>query len=83
MTVRVSCRIFGKYAEALGTEEARLELADGSTVAEAIERLRETLLGGEAIPLKTMVAINQEHALPTRVLADGDELALLPPLAGG
>jgi molybdopterin converting factor small subunit len=27
--------------------------------------------------------VNRQHAAPGWVLADGDELALLPPLAGG
>ena len=83
MTIHVSCRLFGKYAEVVGAETAAVDLPDGSSVAAALARLREILPRGESIPLKTMVAINQEHALPTRVLVDGDELALLPPLAGG
>jgi molybdopterin converting factor small subunit len=29
------------------------------------------------------VAINAMHALPDEELHDGDELALLPPMAGG
>jgi molybdopterin converting factor small subunit len=30
-----------------------------------------------------MVAVNREHARSDRVLTEGDEVAFLPPLAGG
>jgi molybdopterin converting factor small subunit len=42
-----------------------------------------SLPGGEQIPPRPLCAVNLTHAgLDTR-LAEGDEVALLPPLAGG
>jgi molybdopterin converting factor small subunit len=52
-------------------------------VADAVAKLRGEIPGGERLPTSPMVAVNQEHVLPSRPLADGDELAFLPPLAGG
>ncbi len=31
----------------------------------------------------TLVAVNQEYAESDRILAEGDELALIPPVSGG
>lgn len=81
--MKITCLIFGKYAEAVGTGNLVLELEDNSDVRGALEKIRNTLPNGERIPQATMVAVNQAHALSTQRLQDGDELALLPPLAGG
>jgi molybdopterin converting factor small subunit len=45
--------------------------------------LRRRIPHGESLPEQPLAAVNQEHALPDQPLADGDDLALLPPLAGG
>lgn len=82
-TLRIRCRLFARYAEAVGTEEVTLELPAGSTVADAVSRVRAELPGGELLPAAPLVAVNLEHVLPSDAVRDGDELAILPPLAGG
>lgn len=67
----------------LGGETFSLDLPAGATVADAVSRLRSGVDNGHLLPERPMVALNLEHVLADRVLADGDELALLPPLAGG
>jgi molybdopterin synthase catalytic subunit len=79
----VDCLLFGRYAELLGTERVALELAQAATVADAVQQLRGTHPNGERLPPSPLVAVNREHVGHDRVLANGDELALLPPLAGG
>jgi molybdopterin converting factor small subunit len=80
LTVRVL--LFASYAETLGLESTELTFDGGATVADAIERLR-ALPGGQRLPLKPLCALNlSQVGLETR-LAIGDELAVLPPLAGG
>ena len=39
--------------------------------------------GGNPLPQGIRVAINQSFAAPETPLADGDELAFLPPISGG
>lgn len=80
--LRVRCRLFGRYAELAGVAELDLTLPRGATVARVVDTVRARVAPG-AIPLRPMVAVNLEHALADRRLADGDEVALLPPLAGG
>lgn len=81
--IRVRCRLFARYAEVVGAEAVTLDLPPDSVVADAVERLRSELPRGDLLPARPMVAVNLEHVLPDRRLEDGDELALLPPLAGG
>jgi molybdopterin synthase catalytic subunit len=81
--MRVHCRLFARYAEVLGTEALALDLPERSRVADAVARVRATIPNGHLLPERPLVAVNREHVLPSRPLHDGDELAFLPPLAGG
>ncbi|MCZ6856858.1 MAG: MoaD/ThiS family protein [Gemmatimonadetes bacterium] len=82
-TVTVTVRAFARYAEILGLEETTLELDEPATVSDAVKLLRSSIPNGSRLPERPLVAINREHVLAETPLQDGDELALLPPLAGG
>ncbi len=82
-TLRIRCRLFARYAEALGVESVDLELHAPATVADAVAALRAREPQGDLIPERPLVAMKQEHVALDRKLADGDELVFLPPLAGG
>ncbi len=79
----VTCRFFARYAELMGREELELPLPPGATVRDAIDALRRSRGGVSQLPETLLVAVNREHVRETRVVVDGDELAFLPPLAGG
>jgi molybdopterin synthase catalytic subunit len=81
--IRVRCRLFARYAEVTGKEEVVVDVPAPATVADAIAVLRTRLAEGHRLPDRPLVARNRAHALLTDPVADGDELALLPPLAGG
>lgn len=81
MTVQI--RPFARYAELLGTEVITLELGDAATVGDAIAVLRRLVPNADQLPERPLAAIALEHVGPERVLHEGDEVALLPPLAGG
>lgn len=82
-TITVLCRAFARYAELLGASEFPLELPAGSTVADAIALIRRSMPRGAELPERPVVAVNLEQARAGRPLQAGDELALLPPMAGG
>jgi molybdopterin synthase catalytic subunit len=63
--------------------EESLELVDGSTVEEAWGRLTEHHPQLSASGPVVRFARNREYADPGEALADGDELAVIPPVAGG
>lgn len=74
--------LFASYADALGRESVRLTLPDGAKVGDALAQLR-SLPGGEQLPPAPLVAINLTFARADSVLSTGDELAVIPPVAGG
>ena len=53
-----------------------------ATVGDVLDRLR-ALPGGERLPPKPLCALNLTHVRSDTALSGGDELAVLPPLAGG
>ncbi|MBA3759374.1 MAG: MoaD/ThiS family protein [Gemmatimonadota bacterium] len=80
LTVRVL--LFASYADALGLDSVELSLSTPATVADVLERLRD-LPGGDRLPPKPLCALNLTHVRSDAPLSRGDELAILPPLAGG
>ncbi len=81
--ISVRCLFFARYAELVGSVELELVLPTGSTVEQALVHARKVIPGCDLIPEQPLVAVNQKHATTEIVLSDGDELAFLPPLAGG
>src|SRR5207247_280239 len=81
-TVRVLVRLFASYREAAGRGHFDLELPAGATVRDAIARILK------AHPLiaegrQVVIARNRDYFGVDEPLADGDELALIPPVSGG
>lgn len=80
LTVRVL--VFASYADALGVDSVELSLSPPATVGDVLDRLR-ALPGGDRLPPKPLCALNLTHVGSDALLSGGDELAILPPLAGG
>jgi molybdopterin converting factor small subunit len=81
--ITVRCLFFARYAEILGLNEVELKLPIGSSVADAVGQVRSQTQGGQHLPDRPLVAKNQRHVQYDCGIEDGDELAFLPPLAGG
>jgi len=75
--------LFATYRDMTGVAEGELELPVGATAGAAVEALRARGAPWSALPDRPVVAVNEEYARLDRPLTDGDELALLPPVAGG
>ncbi len=80
MTVTV--RLFAFYADRLGRSRIDLEVPAGATVDDVVLRVAR-LPGGEAIPASPLVALNAVYADRRTLISHGDEVALIPPVAGG
>jgi molybdopterin converting factor small subunit len=79
--MKVTVLVFASYAEALGRASLDLELPPGATVAACVAEVRRQ--AGQGVPPAPLVAVNRRYAGPEQELADGDEVALIPPVAGG
>jgi len=73
--VKVSVRLFAGLRERAGYGRREIEAATVADVWRALD------LGDE--PEGLLYAVNQEYAQRDRVLADGDVVALIPPVSGG
>jgi MoaE-MoaD fusion protein len=76
--MRVTVRLFAGLRERAGAAERVLELPAGSRLADVWAPLD---LGDE--PEGLLYAVNKDYASGERALADGDEIALIPPVSGG
>ena len=81
MLVRV--RAFAAYRELLGTDSLELDLPEGATVRAAFERLFGARTDFDRLLKSTMFAVNREYVAGSHSLHFGDELAFVPPIAGG
>jgi molybdopterin converting factor subunit 1 len=81
--MRVRLRYFAALREAAGTDAEALELPDGADVRAAREALAARYPAmARALP-GCAVALNRASAAADAPLAEGDELAFIPPLGGG
>jgi molybdopterin synthase catalytic subunit len=80
--VKVRVRLFAGLRERSGTGTVDVELAEASTVADVWPAVAQAVPVGDQ-PDGIMFAVNRTYAEPGQQLADGDEVALIPPVSGG
>ena len=78
----VTVQLFASYAESFGGSPRELPFESGSTVADLLDRLR-LLPGASILPQSPRVAVNRKFASADQVVDSQDEVALIPPVAGG
>ena len=76
--MKVTIRLFAGLRERAGWSARELELPDGAKVKDVWAELE---LGEQ--PRGIHYALNKGYADKSAVLADGDEVALIPPVSGG
>jgi molybdopterin synthase catalytic subunit len=81
--VKVRVRLFGSLREQAGQAMLDLVLEPGATAADLRDRLALDYPLVGTLGQRLAVSINLEHASYNDVLREGDEVALLPPVAGG
>ncbi len=78
--MRLNVVFFAHLRREIGVEQLQMEVPDGAdvrTVAQLVEAQHGLSLKG------CMVAVNESYASPEQALRPGDEVAFLPPVAGG
>jgi molybdopterin converting factor subunit 1 len=81
--VRLHVLYFGLVRERLGRRTEELECEAGTTVSRLLELLagRHDIFSLGAGSIR--VAVNREYVDGSHVLSDADEVAIIPPVAGG
>lgn len=82
-TIEITVLAFGSAVDALGWETRAFTLPAGATLGELIDRLAAGSARVAAARNVLKFAVQEEYALPPRVLRDGDEVAVIPPVSGG
>lgn len=81
--MRVTVRLFAMLRQQAGWRERQLELPEGSSIEQAWQALVAETPALTASREVTRFARNRRYASADERLDDGDELALIPPVAGG
>ena len=81
MTVRLL--YFAVLRDITGENDAQMQLREGTRAGDVWQSLRKEYAQLANYEKPPMIAINETYATADTVLRDGDELAFIPPVAGG
>lgn len=81
--VKVRVRLFAALTEAAGRDVLDLDLPAGATVRAALDAAGERVPAVRKYAGSLLAAVNMEYVPTSHRLAEGDEVALIPPVSGG
>ena len=81
--IQVQIRAFASLRQALGKAQLTLNVPANTTVAGLLERLGNDYPSAAPLLARVVVAINQNYAEPSQLLAENDQVAVFPPVSGG
>ncbi|MCC7052212.1 MAG: MoaD/ThiS family protein [Gemmatimonadaceae bacterium] len=74
--------LFASYADAFGGSAVTISVAEPATVEDVVAALR-ALPGGASLPSRPLVAVDRRYVPGAVPVHAGQEIALIPPVAGG
>ena len=74
---------FASFRDAVGRQEVLRDVEPGASVAQLWSALSCEVPLFSRFASMPPAAVNREYVAPQTVLRDGDEVAFLPPVAGG
>ena len=81
--MKIRVRLWGGLTEAAGFTEDVLDLADDATAGDVLSTLEARAPQLSRYRPVTRIAVNADVVSPEMPLADGDQVSLFPPVAGG
>jgi molybdopterin synthase catalytic subunit len=81
--VNVEVLFFAVLRERVGRERETVSLAERATVAQLLEAVAAASPALPPLLGRVQVAVNRRIVKPDHMLAEGDEVALIPPVSGG
>jgi molybdopterin synthase catalytic subunit len=79
----VKCLFFATLKDIVGSRQMSLDVPSGTTVADLLTQLERTYPRIKEYRSVVLTAINEEYVDPRTLIADGDEVAIFPPVSGG
>jgi molybdopterin synthase catalytic subunit len=80
---KVAVLYFASARDVVGKRRELVEVAAGTTVGEILDRIVREHPGLRQIRESIRISVNREVADSTTLVSDGDEIGVLPPVAGG
>ncbi len=74
--------LFASYADAFGAPFVDVDIAPGARVRDVLDSVLSRS-GDRPLPRAPMIAVNAEYAHLDDAVNAGDEVAIIPPVAGG
>ncbi len=81
--MKIRVKLFALVKDIVGQRELDLDLPEGMTAGALLQRLTTEYPRLRGLTPSLMLAVNREYAEGNRVLAEGDEVAFIPPVSGG
>ena len=81
--ITVHVLFFGSARDEARANSLELSLPRSATVAGAFEYLVVSFPDLKRVGRSLLFAVNQEYAAPDKLLREGDEMAIFPPVSGG
>jgi molybdopterin converting factor subunit 1 len=81
--VRVTVRLFARLRDIAGAAELRRDVGPGATIGTVWHELVQDFPELAQYEKSISTAVNADYARMDETVADGDEVAFLPPVSGG
>jgi len=81
--MKIRLLYFAVLRDIAGRSEDLVELPEGTRAADVWQRLRDEHAALRDYIQPPMIAVNENYVNADEPLHDGDELAFIPPVAGG
>ena len=81
--MQVRTLFFAAYRDLVGAGELDVQVPEGAHVRDLVQSLRDQGGAYAALPAEPAIAVNMTYVGPDHALEAGDEVAFIPPVAGG
>ena len=78
--MEITVRVFASYADAIGSDRVTVSVPDGATVGDVRAALASI---STSLPPHPLIAVNDKYATDDVPVGPTDEVAVIPPVAGG